>query len=328
MASPALIERLGSPDARNARRLSLARRTRRALDRVVRSAPGGQAPKRYVANFDDSENLHRAAAEGMGIVLGPHDAGAAVDRCRPPGGAVRRKASRPSTRITSSIRRVRSTTAAWRCFASGCWKKRTPTRPRRPGPNVQAGAANDAGQAARPALARQRSQDKHSQVRRAQATVTAVRGGCRQLRLGWRPRPRARCLPPSPGDCRMKRLLLVALVPVMLAACVSAPSQRRSQHRSRRPACPRPPWLGRPPASRLRYRVHGATRRTSRATRTGIRRETLAFFGVEARASRVEIWPGGGWYAEVLAPALNAPPSTTSPSCRLRTTGSPARRSK
>jgi LysR family glycine cleavage system transcriptional activator len=31
---------------------------------------GGTAPKRYVANFDDSETLHRAAAEGMGIVLG------------------------------------------------------------------------------------------------------------------------------------------------------------------------------------------------------------------------------------------------------------------
>jgi len=31
---------------------------------------GGTPPKRYVANFDDSETLHRAAAEGMGVVLG------------------------------------------------------------------------------------------------------------------------------------------------------------------------------------------------------------------------------------------------------------------
>ena len=31
---------------------------------------GGTAPKRFVANFDDSETLHRAAVEGMGIVLG------------------------------------------------------------------------------------------------------------------------------------------------------------------------------------------------------------------------------------------------------------------
>jgi len=34
--------------------------------------------------------------------------------------------------------------------------------------------------------------------------------------------------------------------------------------------------------------------------------ETLAFFGVEPEQTLLEIWPGGGWYAEVLAPALNA----------------------
>ena len=31
---------------------------------------GGAPPKRYRANFTDSETLHRAAAEGMGIALG------------------------------------------------------------------------------------------------------------------------------------------------------------------------------------------------------------------------------------------------------------------
>ena len=35
-------------------------------------------------------------------------------------------------------------------------------------------------------------------------------------------------------------------------------------------------------------------------------RETLAFFGVGPEQTLIEIWPGGGWYAEVLAPALNA----------------------
>lgn len=30
--------------------------------------------------------------------------------------------------------------------------------------------------------------------------------------------------------------------------------------------------------------------------------ETLAFFGVEADDMVVEIWPGGGWYSEILAP--------------------------
>ena len=30
--------------------------------------------------------------------------------------------------------------------------------------------------------------------------------------------------------------------------------------------------------------------------------DTLAFFGVSPRATVVEIWPGGGWYTEILAP--------------------------
>jgi len=32
--------------------------------------------------------------------------------------------------------------------------------------------------------------------------------------------------------------------------------------------------------------------------------ETLTFFGVEPNQKVIEIWPGGGWYAEVLAPLL------------------------
>lgn len=34
--------------------------------------------------------------------------------------------------------------------------------------------------------------------------------------------------------------------------------------------------------------------------------ETLAFFGVDPGDSVVELWPGGGWYTEVLAPYLAA----------------------
>jgi len=33
-------------------------------------------------------------------------------------------------------------------------------------------------------------------------------------------------------------------------------------------------------------------------------RETLMFFGLEPDMTVVEIWPGGGWYAEILAPVL------------------------
>src|SRR5688500_13633131 len=32
--------------------------------------------------------------------------------------------------------------------------------------------------------------------------------------------------------------------------------------------------------------------------------ETLAFFGVDPTDTLVEIWPGGGWYTEILAPLL------------------------
>jgi LysR family transcriptional regulator, glycine cleavage system transcriptional activator len=68
-ASPDLIARLGRP-------------TLQTLDRFpLLGAPGGRwsdwfahfggtVPKRFVANFDDSETLHRAAAEGLGIALG------------------------------------------------------------------------------------------------------------------------------------------------------------------------------------------------------------------------------------------------------------------
>src|SRR5918995_325006 len=35
-------------------------------------------------------------------------------------------------------------------------------------------------------------------------------------------------------------------------------------------------------------------------------RETLAFFGVDPNDTVVEIWPGGGWYTEILAPYLTA----------------------
>jgi predicted methyltransferase len=34
--------------------------------------------------------------------------------------------------------------------------------------------------------------------------------------------------------------------------------------------------------------------------------ETLAFFGVKPSDTVVEIWPGGGWYTEILAPLLSA----------------------
>ena len=68
-ASPSLIARLGTP-------------TLQTLDRFpLLGAPGGRwsewfaqfggaLPQRFVATFDDSDTLHRAASEGLGIALG------------------------------------------------------------------------------------------------------------------------------------------------------------------------------------------------------------------------------------------------------------------
>lgn len=67
-ASPALIERLGRPTMKTLERFPL-------LGNASTWSPwferfGGTLPRRYVANFDDTETMHRAAVEGLGIALG------------------------------------------------------------------------------------------------------------------------------------------------------------------------------------------------------------------------------------------------------------------
>ena len=52
--------------------------------------------------------------------------------------------------------------------------------------------------------------------------------------------------------------------------------------------------------------INGEHRSAENIARDKYRRpkETLAFFGFRADMTVVEIWPGGGWYTEILAPAL------------------------
>ena len=52
--------------------------------------------------------------------------------------------------------------------------------------------------------------------------------------------------------------------------------------------------------------VADARRRANNVARDKYRHpaETLSFFGVEPNDTVVEIWPGGGWYTEILAPYL------------------------
>ena len=66
-----------------------------------------------------------------------------------------------------------------------------------------------------------------------------------------------------------------------------------------------------PPASvadqaSLRAAIAAPTRTPANIARDPYRHpyETLAFFGVQPDDTVVEIWPGGGWYTEILAPYL------------------------
>jgi predicted methyltransferase len=59
-------------------------------------------------------------------------------------------------------------------------------------------------------------------------------------------------------------------------------------------------------ASPLAAAIAAPTRTPANVARDQYRHpaETLAFFGVKPGDSAVELWPGGGWYTEILAPYL------------------------
>lgn len=85
----------------------------------------------------------------------------------------------------------------------------------------------------------------------------------------------------------LKALLLLA-APAVLAACATTEAPRfTAQHRTMLEAAVAAPT--RTPANLARDRFRNPA-------------ETLAFFGVRPSDTVVEIWPGGGWYTEVLAP--------------------------
>ncbi|GAA4856616.1 LysR substrate-binding domain-containing protein [Luteimonas vadosa] len=71
VASPGLVERMGPPGTRPLEAWPLLgdpdpdNQWRHWFQRH-----GGREPARYVATFDDSETLHRAAVEGVGVALG------------------------------------------------------------------------------------------------------------------------------------------------------------------------------------------------------------------------------------------------------------------
>lgn len=60
------------------------------------------------------------------------------------------------------------------------------------------------------------------------------------------------------------------------------------------------------PAVTVASMLDNPARSAANKTRDGYRHpaETLEFFGVQPNMTVVEIWPGGGWYSEILAPYL------------------------
>ena len=104
----------------------------------------------------------------------------------------------------------------------------------------------------------------------------------------------------------MRSLLLAAAV---IAAVSSAGSQTKEPSAPVMPVLPPPPMMAVNQAavvSPFDQVLAGDWRSETNKARDKYRhpRETLAFFGVAPNQNVIEIWPGGGWYAEVLAPLL------------------------
>lgn len=106
----------------------------------------------------------------------------------------------------------------------------------------------------------------------------------------------------------MKQLLPVMLAPVLLllAACGGeAPTPAVSpdaEPAAMEPAAEAPPAI----AALLDEALAGSHRSYGNRSRDRWRnpKETLMFFGLQAGMTVVEIYPGSGWYTEVLAPVL------------------------
>jgi predicted methyltransferase len=95
----------------------------------------------------------------------------------------------------------------------------------------------------------------------------------------------------------MKHVLLsLALIPGLLAACSSTPGTTE----------PTAPMVSNAMGAALDEAIAGEARSAENVARDAWRhpKETLSFFMVRPAQTVIEITPGGGWYAEILAPYL------------------------
>jgi predicted methyltransferase len=117
----------------------------------------------------------------------------------------------------------------------------------------------------------------------------------------------------------MTKSALAASLALLLAACgqsqppanntVSAAPKPADQ-----PATPPPPQSAQAPfADKLGLVLAGAWRSDEHKARDQYRhpKQTLEFFGIKPGQSVIEITPGGGWYAEILAPLMKGSGSYT-----------------
>ena len=88
---------------------------------------------------------------------------------------------------------------------------------------------------------------------------------------------------------------LALLLPLLLAACATAPSSETTPATQAADAA-------------LEAAIAGAWRDPANVARDAHRHplQTLRFFGVTPSSRVIEITPGGGWYTEILAPYLRA----------------------
>jgi predicted methyltransferase len=118
----------------------------------------------------------------------------------------------------------------------------------------------------------------------------------------------------------MKMLVLASLVALALTGCNAPPADQSAADTAPAPESTQPapadqPETPPPPASAdslaadaLAAAIAGDWREADNKARDAYRHpaETLAFFGVKPDMTLIEITPGGGWYAQILAPYLNA----------------------
>lgn len=92
--------------------------------------------------------------------------------------------------------------------------------------------------------------------------------------------------------------LRLAALPLAFAACTSAPPPAAPPA----PAAPVAPAAERAAIQRAVALPHRAGHRARDAQRHPV--ETLSFFGLKGNMTVLELWPGNGWYTEIVAPVV------------------------